>query len=543
MNYLVARVSDVNQRKALPGQKKKLLDYGKKVKWLEGKDCKYIEYDETAFKENRVKFWDLVIEPLRKETEVAIVVFDKIDRFSRDCVSDERKALTDLFRKGKIEMHFPSDNLYITKNSPAADLFRLDIGVALAGYYSSAIRDNVKRRFDEMVTSGKWVGKAPIGYENYVVKYDDNGKPIEKGIRYDDLRKDLVHRGFELRSLGWSYGLIAKEMKQAGLAGKPRKNKYQKKVVSSINKGKWEEIINNPFYIGKMRYMGEEYAHKYGNLVEPWLWDKCQRVNRERRVQRSKYQTKPFLFKQLKCALPDCNCTITFDGPKGAGNNTYGKCTNYYGKHDPVSINEKVLIEQVKDVFKQITVPKKLLPSVVAEVEKNHASEQEYYRKLKLSLSDEHEKLDGEIRNLFEHRQDYSLRMDIFETMIREKTDRQTQILREQEDLSQGNKGFVIGATYILELCSRAVELFESDMTTIDQKRYLIDTVLSNMKLNGDKLEFTLVEPFGAIAKLSENREWCGIADTLQTSAIEAINDYKLKHLVQVFNLSDGLLA
>ncbi len=510
MNYLVARVSDVNQRKALPAQKKKLLDYGKKVKWVEGKDYKYIEYDETAFKENRVKFWDLVIEPLRQEKEVAIVVFDKIDRFSRDCVSDERKALTDMFRKGKIEMHFPSDNLYITKDSPAADLFRLDIGVALAGYYSSAIRDNVKRRFDEMVASGKWVGKAPIGYENYVVKYDDNGKPLEKGIKFDELRMDLVHQGFVLRSLGWSYGAIAKEMKKAGLAGKARKNKKGIKVVTSINKGKWEEIINNPFYIGRMRYMGSEYQHIYPVLVEPWLWDKCQLVNRQRRVQRSKYQTKPFLFKNLKCAVADCNCTITFDGPKGVGNNTYGKCTNYYGKHDPVSINEKVLIEQVKDILNQITVPKKLLPSIVAEIEKNHAAEQDYYRNLKQSLQDEHDKLDGDLRNMFEDREAYRLRMDIFEKMVQEKTERQKTILRELEDLGEGNKGFLIGASYILELCSRAVELFESDMATIEQKRYLIDTVLSNMKLDGEKLEFTLVEPFGAIAKLSENREWCG---------------------------------
>ena len=35
---------------------------------------------------------------------------------------------------------------------------------------------------------------------------------------------------------------------------------------------------------------------------------------------------------------------------------------------------------------------------------------------------------------------------------------------------------------------------------------------------------------------------WCGIADTLQTSAIEAINDYKLKHLVEIFGLSGSLL-
>lgn len=35
---------------------------------------------------------------------------------------------------------------------------------------------------------------------------------------------------------------------------------------------------------------------------------------------------------------------------------------------------------------------------------------------------------------------------------------------------------------------------------------------------------------------------WCKIVDALQTSAISATNDYKLKHLAEVFQLSGNLL-
>src|SRR5579884_2119572 len=117
MNYLVARVSDKDQLKALPAQKQKLTEYADKMGWVENRDFIYLEYDETAYGENRPKFWDLVIAPLEKELVTAIVVFDKIDRFSRDASSEERRALTKMFRKGKIELHFPSDNLFINKNS------------------------------------------------------------------------------------------------------------------------------------------------------------------------------------------------------------------------------------------------------------------------------------------------------------------------------------------------------------------------------------------------------------------------------------------
>lgn len=36
---------------------------------------------------------------------------------------------------------------------------------------------------------------------------------------------------------------------------------------------------------------------------------------------------------------------------------------------------------------------------------------------------------------------------------------------------------------------------------------------------------------------------WCSIVDAFQTSAINAVNDYKLKHLVEVFGLSSTLLT
>src|ERR1035438_975617 len=168
MNYLIARVSDPKQLDALPAQRQKLFDYAEKRNWIEKKDFIYTEFDETAFKNTRKKFNENVMKPLLAAKELTIIVFDKIDRFSRDSSSEEKSTLTKLFRAGKIELHFPSDNLFIHKDSPAADLFRLDIGVALAGYYSSAIRDNVKRRISQKLNDGEWPGKAPIGYINYV---------------------------------------------------------------------------------------------------------------------------------------------------------------------------------------------------------------------------------------------------------------------------------------------------------------------------------------------------------------------------------------
>ena len=393
MNYLIARLSDISQLEAMPAQRKRLLDYATKLTWKEGVDYKLIEINETAFKEGRKKFQEKVIQPLLKEKDLSIVVFDKIDRYSRDSSSEEKAILTKLFRQGKIELHFPSDNLYINKNSPAPDLFRLDIGIALAGYYSSAIRDNIKRRFDQMLADGIWPGKSCLGYLNH------RTSEKETTIIVDPERGHYITKAFELRASGLPYQSIAKQLKEAGL----RSNTKHKKPVTAA---KLEEVLNNPFYMGQMRYNGKIYDHNYPPLIESWLWDKCQEVKNLRSNGRTKYNAKPFLFKQLKCH--ECGYTISFDGPKTKDGTIYGHCTEYGGKHGAKNVKEAVLLEQVRDLLKAIQVPKKKLPLIIKEIETNQKSEQEYYKANKNRLEAEYDTLDAEIQELFKDRKQFT---------------------------------------------------------------------------------------------------------------------------------------
>ncbi len=119
--YLLARVSTDDQKDALPAQVYRLTEYAKR----RGYDYELSELRESAYKGNRSAF-SLVVDRIKAVAEPAVVVFDKIDRYTRDSSSDEVRALQSLYRAGKIELHFPSDNLFIHKDS------RLQIFCALA---------------------------------------------------------------------------------------------------------------------------------------------------------------------------------------------------------------------------------------------------------------------------------------------------------------------------------------------------------------------------------------------------------------------------
>ncbi len=89
-----------------------------------------------------------------------------------------------------------------------------------------------------------------------------------------------------------------------------------------------------------------------------------------------------------------------------------------------------------------------------------------------------------------------------------------------------GDKAFVIGASYILEVCSRAVELFDAETTTLEQKRYLIDFTLSNLTLEGKTLHFNLLEPFDAIAECAKSANWYNVIEIARTRLLNFNLDY-----------------
>ena len=105
---LIARVSTEDQKDALPAQVHKLLEYAKR----RSLQYELIEVQESAYKGNRDRF-RVIIEKIQSSKELVAVVFDKIDRYTRDSSAEEVRILQNLYRSGSIELHFPSDNLVI----------------------------------------------------------------------------------------------------------------------------------------------------------------------------------------------------------------------------------------------------------------------------------------------------------------------------------------------------------------------------------------------------------------------------------------------
>ena len=496
---LIARVSDVEQRKALPAQKLRLERYAEQKKL----PYEYYEFDESAHKEARQKFAKLV-EHIKKQTTLCYVVFDKIDRFTRDSSQEEVKALQQLVKLGKIELHFPHDSLYIDQNSSAADWFRLGIGMALAKYYSDSIRDNVKRRFEQMLAEGIWVHRAPIGYKN-VIKGGTAQKPI-KDIEVDNAKAHYILKAYELRAQGISYAVIAKQLHKMGF----RSNIAGSKAPS---KQFLERILSNPFYYGVMVHAGREYPHKYPPLISRALFNQVQRVRDERKHEKTKYDSKDYTLKKIvKCGK--CGRAVS---PFKARNTIYLRCAN--AKCDNPNTAESLVIDEVTADIGYIDIPEQWLSKVIAELRNRHDDQQTYFTQNIEQTRAEYDKLKEKMRKVYYDLLEGRITQTFHDDIATELEKRQQELNDRLKLLTNDNKQFQVTASYLLDLAQRAEMLFKESDDDLRQK--LLEYALSNIELKDKKLSYILNDPFKTIVETKKkslsahnSNIWCGLGDS-----------------------------
>jgi len=495
---LIARVSDVNQREALPAQKKRLEDYARLKDWA---DWDYFEFDESAYKDDRKKFATLIEDKIQSLKQNAIIVFDKIDRFTRDASQKEVRIMSSLVEKGSIEIHFPSDNLFITKNSPATDLFRLGIGMLLAKYYSDASRDNVKRRFEQMLTDGIWVHRAPIGYKNVVIGGTPQ-KPI-KDIVIDDSKAHYIAKAFEMRAIGTPYEVIAKQLNEDG---------FRTNADKKASKGYIERTLNNKFYYGKMVHDGKEYDHHYPPIISQALYRECLRVKDQRKHEMTKYDSKEFAFKKIvKCGK--CGRAVS---PFQARNTVYLRCA---GKCSNPNTAVSLVIDGVTADVCNIDVPENWINQVIAELRKRHDNQQLYFTQNIVQTRAEYDKIKEKMRKLYYDLLEGRITQPFHDEIANELESRQQELNDKLKMLTSDNKSFQVTASYLLDLAQRAEKLFTESDEGLQQK--LLEYVLSNIELNDKKLSYILNDPFRTIVEAKEKaltsqnpNIWCGSGDS-----------------------------
>ena len=489
--FLIARVSDPSQRDALPAQELRLNNYSDQNN-ISNKELH--SFDESAYSEDRAKFLEIVDKVCEyAEKEPCIIVFDKIDRLTRDCSSEIVWRLKQKVKDGRLELHFPSDGLIYHRNSPACDKTRLDMGMVFGGYYSAAISDNVKRRIEQKLHDGEYPGKACIGYTNIDVPGTD-GKV--KTIIPDPERRDYIVKVFNLRLEGKSFRTIAKIMRQDGLTSNTKSRK-------PVGQSQICDILKNPFYYGVMRYDGGLYKHKYEPIISKQVFDYVQTINVEQGNSKNKTDTKStFTFNGiLKCAV--CGCSISSYYAKGK---VYMQCSKAKGHCGNAHTSEDVIMPQILAVLDKLTIGEQLVEKIIAELNDKHNNLQLYYASAIKEVKEQYKRLEKRKELLYEDRLDGRITADVYDKNATNLTAEMEKLDERLVQLTNNDKSFNIDATYLLKLAQNAKKIFENSKPA--QKNKILRLLISNLELNQKRLQFHLLEPFSTLFTEPKTSNW-----------------------------------
>ena len=477
---LIARVSTDDQAEALPAQVYKLQDYALKNEF----DFELVEIKESAYKGDRIEF-NKVISKLSNLNETVALVFDKVDRYSRDSSSPEVRTLNSLCKAGKIELHFPSDSLIITSKSSASEWFMLSMNTSISQYYSNAISDNVKRRQEQMRRDGILAGKAPKGYIN-------STKDGKKWVDINPIEAQAVKEAFE----GYSTGTLTLRLIQ---------KLWLEKFNITCAVSHIERVLKNPFYYGFMQINGSLYKHHYEKIITKELFDACEDNRRGFKSKPNSVGGLPFAYKGLiRCA--ECGCLVTFETKKQIY--TYGHCNQFKFKHDAQYIREKEFTSDFEKILKKIIVPDEVIKTILdlINADKREASNNKEAKTN--AITAEIVKYENRIDRLYEDHIDNKINNSLYERKTKEY---QTSIANLQTQLATfelSDSTRLETVSHLLEVAKNAHNIFTS--SDYLGKRKILKKVLSNSELSGRRLLLKLKEPYAMMALCNDNSSWQG---------------------------------
>jgi DNA invertase Pin-like site-specific DNA recombinase len=427
---------------------------------------------ETAAKIGRPVF-NQMLRSLRRGQADGVIIH-KIDRFARNL--KDWAEIGQLHDAG-IDVHFANES--VDFSSPGGVL-SADVQAVVAAHYIRNLREEVKKGYYGRLKQGLCPKPAPLGYLN-------NGEGKPKTI--DPVYGPIVKRAFELYASGhYSQYELTEELYRMGLRTRatPTRAGGKKVTVNVVAR-----ILSNPFYVGELRVRksGQVFAGVHPPLISKDLFEQVKAVLSGKCILRTK--TRQFTFSRIvKCS--ECSRSLIGETHKGL---VYYRC---HQRHElAVTLKQEQIEQQFLELFRRLQLSseeKEIIDLICREKKENWNTQvKEQIKSLEFNLSAIQERID----RLTDAYLDTLLDKNSLEQ-------RKTALLierREIEDrlnrIRNGDRSYLTTADKIVERIKTAYSLYENGL--FEERREIIENVMSNCIAKQKKLDFTVRFPFSEI--------------------------------------------
>lgn len=505
-----ARVSSEKQEKgvSINAQKELIYDYcvekGLKI-------VKEFEITESTTRGDRVKY-NQMLDFIRSRTKKTAIVVNCVDRLQRS--DEDNPALNSLRKAGKIELHFMKEHIILDEDSPVHDVFSWKMNVLMAGNYTDSLSYNVKRSFQMNRSKGLLQGMAPLGYLN---RHDDDNKAI---VIVDPVRGPIIRRLFQEFSNGThTLQSIWELSKELGLY-----SKMKKRHGKFVSKNTVYDILTNPFYYGEMCIKGEFMPHVYEPLTTREIFQRIQNLftsnGNHNRNNTEEYAKTPYTFRGL-IHCKECGCLITPEKKikKNGREYIYLRCGHPCKECHQGIVNEQIILEQLKnEVLKKITLPPTLQEALKAQLLKDLNDTSRFNATIKTKITNQLNDLKLKEDRLLDFYLEGKLPQATYDV---KKAEIDNEIKQLQENVEKYKTIDNTTKENIIKVMSTAgniLNIFEKASPSNQNK--LLRTLISDCKLNGKVLEYTINKPFDRLISCSDYNKWA-------TLTIEHLDEFE----------------
>jgi site-specific DNA recombinase len=242
-------------------------------------------------------------------------------------------------------------------------------------------------------------------------------------------------------------------------------------------------ILNNPFYYGHMRIKGEIHKHRYLPIIDFSLFQTCQDVIKVRNRKRSKYAGIPFIFRGLvRCA----KCGTAYSPEIKKGKYVYLRPKPINGC-DCRPINQEVILEDVRETLKEFRIPAHIMEEVRKQLKAHFQATKNHQNAFVDGLQNEYNLSIKRLDALLDMRLDGSITKDAYDKKALLLKQGQIEISSKMEGLARSDENFYETLPALLDIASRAHELFES--SEIEKKRKIINMLIPNFEIRDKNIE------------------------------------------------------
>lgn len=450
---------------------------------------RWFEERESASHTGRPAFMQML--KLLRLGKMQGVIIHKIDRSMRN--QQDWADVGKLVDAG-VQVHFATENVDL---KTVAGRLSADIQAVVAMHYSRNLQEEVKKGLYGRLKQGFYPFRAPIGYL-------DQGTAKAKVI--DPVRGPFIAQAFKLYNSGFSLPDLVVEMHHRGL---------RNLGGGAVSINGFATILKNRFYIGMMpiQKTGQTFAGTHEPLVSTETFETAQAMLAGKRQDRSRSTL--FAYSRIvRCRT--CGYSLIAERQKG---HVYYRCHDRPFKNPahcpPTSIREEQLDEAVLGRMREIdlsdnelSLARTYLEERKKERETNRIAASHALRLQFDQIQSRLEKLtdalvDGAIeKSVFHHKQD-ALLLD------------QARIKEQIAETEKNSGAALMNLEKIVELARSPSVLYTN--ATLQKKRELLKTFLSNLAVSEKNVEITLTIPFRFIAerkKTSDGRAYRGTCRT-----------------------------